>query len=325
MEDRKVLTDGYFAAIATANDSWRRALATPQTSPDFGAQSLFIRCLTDKSLTYALFDQLAHDFNGDLFVPEDHEQSVVTETHLRLLRDLLAGVAGVSQEPLFLWAYDFSVVPTSLVSSMYELFYHQKVGDLETSTYYTPPELVEYVLADLLRPATLDRKPRVCDPACGSGIFLVEAYRRIVRHEAASSVAHLSTKHLRHLLLDRIAGCDINESAIRLAAFSLYITFLNYQTPQDIRQAGPLPPLIHRGDEAPGPLVVADAFSTTANEDGERPRGSTCLPWSRNSFGVIVGNPPWSEPRGEQKSLGEEWAKRHRLPIGDHSPSQLFL
>lgn len=325
LEDRKVLTHSYFADIAAPNDDWRRALATPQTTPDFGAHSLFIRCLADKSLVYALFNQLAWDFNGDLFVPESHERSVVTDTHLHLLRDLLAGVAGAAQEPLFLWAYDFSVVPTSLVSSMYELFYHQEVGDPETSTYYTPPELVEYVLADLLRPAILDRAPRVCDPACGSGIFLVEAYRRIVRHDAASSAERLSTKRLRHLLLDRIAGCDINQSAIRLAAFSLYIAFLNYQTPQDIRQAGPLPPLIHRGDEAPAPLVIADAFSTTTDEIDERPLGSTRLPWPRNSFGVLVGNPPWSEPSSKENSLGEEWAKRHRLPIGDRSPSQLFL
>jgi SAM-dependent methyltransferase len=248
----------------------------------------------------------------------------VTTSHLNLLHDLLAGVAGVSQEPLFLWAYDFSVVPTSLVSSMYELFYRQEVDDPETGTYYTPPELVEYVLADLLRAEILDRAPRVLDPACGSGIFLVEAYGRIVRHEAAQASERLSSERLRHLLLNRIAGCDINESAIQLAAFSLYIAFLNYQTPQDIRRAGPLPPLISRGIDAPAPLLVGDAFSPTADET-ENPPNPATLPWPRNSFDVIVGNPPWSEPRGQSRSLGEQWAKRNHLTIGDRSPSQLFL
>src|SRR6202030_2498513 len=127
-----------------------------------------------------------------------------------------------SQEPLFLWAYDFGVVPTSLVSTMYELFYHQEANEPETNTHYTPPELVEFVLADLLRPAVLERAPTICDPACGSGIFLVEAYRRIVRHEAASTGAAPSTERLRALLLERITGCDIDESAIRLAAVSPY-------------------------------------------------------------------------------------------------------
>ncbi|MGH2869619.1 MAG: hypothetical protein ACRDNK_18890, partial [Solirubrobacteraceae bacterium] len=91
LEDREVLTDSYFADIAKASDEWRHVLATPQTTPDFGAKSLFIRCLADKSLAYALFSQLARDFNGDLFVPGDHESSVITGAHLCLLRDLLSG------------------------------------------------------------------------------------------------------------------------------------------------------------------------------------------------------------------------------------------
>ena len=325
LEDRGVLTESYFSDVASRKASWRKRWETSQTTLDFGAQSLFIRCLGDKSLAYAIFEQLARDFNGDLFVPEESEQAHVSPTHLGLLRDLLTGVAGASQEPLFLWAYDFSVVPTSLVSSMYELFYRQEVDDPDTGTYYTPGELAEYVIADLLRPEILDRAPRVCDPACGSGIFLVEAYGRIVRHEAARSGKRLTTRRLRELLLERIAGCDINESAIQLAAFSLYIAFLNYQTPQDIRQAGPLPPLIHRGSDAPGPLVVADAFSATADEPNDRPLSTETLPWASNSFGVVVANPPWTEPRGKGKGLGERWAERRERPIGDRSPSQLFL
>jgi hypothetical protein len=325
LEDRGVLTDGYYSEVAARKAGWRKRLETPETTLDFGAQSLFIRCLADKSLAYALFEHLARDFNGDLFVPETGEQGQVTDSHLCLLRDLLTGVAGASQEPLFLWAYDFSVVPTSLVSSMYELFYRQEFDDPETGTYYTPPELAEYVIADLLRPEILDRAPRVCDPACGSGIFLVEAYGRIVRHEAAMSGKRLTTRRLRELLLERIAGCDINESAIQLAAFSLYIAFLNHQTPQDIRQAGPLPPLIDRGPDAPAPLVVADAFSATTDEAIDEALSAETLPWASGSFGVIVANPPWTEPRGKNKSLGERWAECHERPIGDRSPSQLFL
>jgi hypothetical protein len=311
--------------VAARKTGWRKRLETPETMVNFGAQSRFVRCLAEKSLAYALFERLARDFNGDLFVPEEGEQGQVSGSHLRLLRDLLMGVAGASQEPLFLWAYDFSVVPTSLVSSMYELFYRQEVDDPDTGTYYTPSELAEYVIADLLRPEILERAPRVCDPACGSGIFLVEAYGRIVRHEAAMAGKRLATGRLRELLLERIAGCDINESAIQLAAFSLYIAFLNHQTPQDIRQAGPLPPLIHRGSDAPAPLVVADAFTPTTDEAAGEALSTETLPWASGSFGVVVANPPWTEPRTRSKSLGERWAEHHERPIGDRSPSQLFL
>lgn len=328
LEDRGVLTARYFADLVEDQPSWQAVLEQAAPGVDFGVPSGFIRCLADHDLTYALFEQLAHDFNGDLFVPDSDERHAITDSHLELLRDLLRGVASAAQEPLFLWAYDFSVVPTSLVSTMYELFYHQEVDGRATSTYYTPPELVEFTLADALSPEVLSRGPVVCDPACGSGIFLVEAYRRIVRHEAASQNRSLSTERLRTLLLERVAGCDIDEAAVRLAAFSLYVAFLNYQTPQDIQTAGPLPPLIRRPgpNEGPAPLMVADAFSPLQDEDtgATHVPGST-LPWTGRSFDVVVGNPPWTEPHGGARSTGELWAAGRGLPVGDRSPSQLFL
>jgi len=330
LEDREVLTARYFDELAQAHPESAAALDDLDHTVDFGAPSRFIDFLSDRRLTEALFARLARDFNGDLFVPNEDEAVLTTERHLKLLRDLLRGAGAETQEPLFLWAYDFSVVPTSLVSTMYELFYNQEADEQTSSTYYTPPDLVEFVLGDVLNPELLDRQPIACDPACGSGIFLVEAYRRIVRHEAAKSGKRLSSGRLRQLLLERIAGCDVDESAVRLAAFSLYVAYLNYQMPSDILEAGPLPPLIHRTHEAGdarAPLVVADAFSTLAGEntDGSDSSGEGALPWRPGSFDVVVGNPPWTEPKGGPPSSGELWAKRRTLPVGDRSPSQLFL
>src|SRR5207249_12191446 len=117
--------------------------------------------------------------------------------------------------------------------------------DDDSSTHYTPPELVEYVTSNVLTADVLSRDPRVCDPACGSGVFLVEAYRRIVRYEMGKRRKRLTTTHLRNLLLTRIGGIDVNTEAVRLTAFSLYLAFLNYQSARDMREAGPLPKLIH--------------------------------------------------------------------------------
>jgi len=331
LEDRGVLTAAYFDEVASRQTSVSRGVKRQGSAPDFGAPSHFIRFLDDRTLTYSLFEQLAQDFNGDLFVPEPDERRGVAVKHLRLLRSLLQGTVATEQEPLFLWAYDFSVIPTNLVSTMYELFYRaETVGS--TSTYYTPSELVEFVLADVLDSKTLDRQPTICDPACGSGIFLVEAYRRMVRHEAARDGSPLSSTRLRELLLSRIAGCDIDGSAIRLAAFSLYVAFLNYQSPQDIRSAGPLPHLIHRagldGDSA-SPLVVADAFSPfrgdppSSQADARGP--APALPWPRHAFDIVVGNPPWTEPPVGAESLAEQWASTGGMSVGDRNPSQLFM
>ena len=330
LEDRGILTADYFDAVESRRFRELDTVIPKQRKPDFGQPSSFIRFLSSKDLTYDLFDQLASDFNGDLFVPSTNEREVITTSQLRLLMDLLQGRLNSDQEPLFLWAYDFSVIPTSLISSIYELFYREEVSEGKSSTYYTPPELVEFVLADVLDDATLDQEPTVCDPACGSGIFLVESYRRIVRHETVRLGQTLSSQRLQELLLNRIAGCDIDEAAVRLAAFSLYVAYLNYQSPQDIRSAGPLPRLICNSapDTTAAPLVVLDAFAPmmakcSSGEPGESDRNGQ-LPWSENSFDVVVGNPPWTELRGE-RSKSERWASSLGYSIGDRSPSHLFL
>ena len=325
LEDREILTEDYFDAIAARHPAPSDNFVANGLPPDFGRPSRFIGFLGDKSITYDLFHQLAHDFNGDLFLTQPEERDSVTADQLQLLRDLLQGRTGAAQQPLFLWAYDFSVIPTTLISNMYELFYREEVSEGKSSTYYTPPALVELVLADVLDGKALDLEPTVCDPACGSGIFLVDAYRRIVRHEMQRQRRPLTSQRLRELLLSRIAGCDVDEAAIRLAAFSLYVAYLSYQSPQDIRQAGPLPRLIHGAEQDQGlaPLVVRDAFVPRIGEfspgDAEER-----LPWPVHGFDVVVGNPPWTEIKGKS-TQAERWASEHGHAIGDRNPSQLFL
>ena len=325
LEDREILTDQYFNEIADRHPFSSNNGETTQFMPNFGKQSRFIEFLNDKNITYELFDDLEEYFNGDLFLTSIEEREAVASEHLRLLRDLLQGQVGTDQEPLFLWAYDFSVIPTGLISNMYELFYREEVKEGKSSTYYTPPALVELALAEVLNAEALDLEPTVCDPACGSGIFLVDAFRRMVRHEMQSLRRPLSTERLQQILLHRIAGCDIDEAAIRLAAFSLYVAYLSYQSAVDIRQAGQLPRLIHRSSsgQSPAPLMVGDAFSPRAEEWSPDCEGEP-LPWPAEGFDVVVGNPPWTEIKG-RTTLAEQWASNRGYPIGDRNPSQLFL
>lgn len=322
LEDRGVVTPDYFEEVAGGRPSWQAALSGSSAAQG-GFASSYTSALLDYDLAYAVFDRLAADFNGDLFRIDAAERARVDTEHLALLNQLLTGSGFSAQQALFLWAYDFSVVPTSLISSMYEQFYHLSVDD-RTGTHYTPPELVEYVLSKVLTDEVLASSPRICDPACGSGVFLVEAFRRLVRHEMVASGGALSSESLRELLLTRVAGIDINEQAIRLAAFSLYLALLNYQSPSDIRQAGPLPSLIGGFPAGRGGVVlaVADAFAPTLDE-GLRDAGA--LPWPRGHFDVLVGNPPWDEPRGGQRTLPDRWQAERGLPVGERSRSQLFL
>ncbi|MFO0560255.1 MAG: N-6 DNA methylase [Polyangiales bacterium] len=114
-----------------------------------------------------------------------------------------------------------------------------------TGAYYTPSALVEVLLEQSLDPV-LDEacaKPEserqeallsltVCDPACGSGHFLLAAARRIARRLAGER-AHgnePSPEAVRHALREVIARCiygvDINPMAVELCKVSLWMEAL---------------------------------------------------------------------------------------------------
>ena len=323
LEDREIIVPAYLHTIASKRPEWAALLEEDEAVPNFGADSTFVRCLANADLAYSAFDQLAADFNGDLFIVEDAERTIVHAEHLQLIKALLEGTASARYEPLFLWAYDFGVVPTSLISTMYEVFYQRDVVSKLTGTHYTPAELVEFTLAQTLTTEVLSTRPTICDPACGSGIFLVEAFRMVVRYESGRLGRRLSADELKDILLSRIAGVDLNEEAVRLAAFSLYLAYLNYQTPQDIREAGPLPRLIRRftGDKAV--LVVSDAFAPTLS-DQRRRLHQAC----RGRTGHSTSS---SETHRGLNRLGATTVflttgeSAGKLKVGDRNRSQLFL
>ena len=324
LEDRSIVTREYLAEVTSDKKSWRSVLDEIPDFPQLGAKSTFVSCLKNRDLTYAIFRRLEADFNGDLFQVEDDELRLVKQQHLDLIYRLLTGSGLDSQQTLFLWAYDFNVVPTSLISSMYEQFYRAESED-SAGTHYTPPELVEFVLSRVLTDDMMATNPTICDPACGSGIFLVEAFRRIVRYAASAKERALRPAELKELLLSRIVGVDLNPAAIRLAAFSLYLAFLNYLEPRDILRAGPLPRLIHRPGmtAVDAVLVTADTFASMSEELGGESEANSS--WHIKSFDVVVGNPPWSEPKKSEIRQGDTWASDHGFPIGDRNPSQQFL
>src|SRR6185312_6745763 len=70
LEDREILVPAYFESVAARRKEWAKLLAQAPTSPELEprlTQLLFLRVLQNKDFTYALFDELAHDFNGDTF------------------------------------------------------------------------------------------------------------------------------------------------------------------------------------------------------------------------------------------------------------------
>lgn len=336
LEDRKILTEKTFISVAQKNKKWERILDNSPNRPglDFTSdKSLYLRVLEDKGFTFALFRKLGEDFNGDMFPDVDQEEAVIQPTHLESIQDLLFGETG-RQKSLFFYAYQFKIIPIDLISSIYEEFYHEE-GDTgkKQGAFYTPASLVEFVLSQILTPKRLATSPIVMDPACGSGIFLVESFRRMVRYRVAKQGRRLRFDELKKILRDQLRGIDVNPEAIRVAAFSLYLSLLHYLEPSDIHEQ------IKRGNRLPN-LVVdnhnPDSFGTLLPENAFdeklfESKASLKEQFFSSCADVVVGNPPWGSPgpkavdaRKENK-VAMDWCETRELPVGDQERSQTFI
>ncbi len=345
LEDRKILNREYFDSIAARDEKWRRILDTPPDLPDMHpgmTDRLYVRVLNDIDFTFALFSQLSIDFNGNMFPSDPAERNVFSSDHLRLIRDFLTGALG-GQKNLFFWAYRFDIIPIELISNIYEEFYHynpaaQKNADSKNGTHYTSIPLVEFILSRTLTVEVLENKPGIIDPACGSGIFLVEAFRRIVRYETNRlNKPRLSFRELEELLKNRIAGIENNEQAIRITAFSLYIAFLHCQESKSIlaqiQREKKLPYLIYTKNKAEGKkyfdiLLQYDAFAVESSQLPEALKKR----FTADCADIVIGNPPWgslSGNAGENKEALQtmkHWCRENKRPIPtDNETAQAFL
>ncbi|MBY0426180.1 MAG: Eco57I restriction-modification methylase domain-containing protein, partial [Cytophagales bacterium] len=122
----------------------------------------------------------------------------------------------------------------------------------------------------------------------------------------------------------QIAGIELNEEAIRIAAFSLYLAVLHYQNPPDIlkhiKKGKKLPYLIFNdksGETHLNILLQSNAFNTE--------RVSSVFP--EKQFDAIVGNPPWgsADKKKEDGKSSIEWFSRFKKPTSDNEYSQMFL
>jgi hypothetical protein len=345
LEDREILTPAYFENIASRRKDWTKLIGQTPTAPAIEARladNRFLRVLQDKEFTYALFAQLALDFNGDTFPIDDEETASIQQDHLDKLRGFLLGNT-TGQDELFFFAYRFDVIPIELISTIYEEFYNEREGkDRNKGSHYTPPALVEFLLSRLLTQEVLAAKPRVIDPACGSGIFLVESFRRMVRHlRAEQEGKRVSRPQLRKILREQIAGVDINQEAVRVAAFSLYLAFLHYQSPREINAERRLPYLkwvpeekrksrLKKWPEAQflDILLDANSFDVVA---------ASCPAEVVERFGpgsadIVVGNPPWGYPKKADEegrkatAVATKWCDEKKgRPVGDKELSQAFI
>lgn len=260
--------------------------------------------LNSKEATYNLFKVLKEKFNGDTLQVSEVEIEIVAQDDLSELRAFILGDSELESQQLALWPlYSFDIIPIQLISSIYELFFHLSDEDDERGTYYTPLHLVNLIMDEVYPWEGEYEDTSFFDPSCGSGIFLVEAYRRVVcRWMSQNGVYSITCDQLNLLLKNSIFGVDINREAIRVASFSLSLAMCDFLDPRSIWNELSFPSLMDDN------LISNDFFDEDESFNSRR-------------YDIIVGNPPWqSSITGKTK----EYLKRGNRVIGDKQIAQAF-
>jgi len=268
-----------------------------------------------------LLDQLAADFNGKVFEwnkeIEIEARESITKTQVTKLANYLDG--DKQDDQYVLWRlYSFSHLPVELISSVYE--------ELLTNSkdiVYTP-EMIVGTLVDECMPLTKPRKDfKLIDVSCGSGIFLVKAYKRIIqwwRYERWLQTGVLekpSLEKLKELLLNSIYGIDIQGDAIRLSIFSLALALLD-----EVDLKPPVWQELKFPDLGKKNIVSNDFFKYIT----QKPIAD---------FDLVIGNPPFNPPPVENdkpisngayfKKLKIDYQYESEIKIPDENPALHFL
>lgn len=202
-----------------------------------GAESYF-DILDDVDATYNLFAELQDHFNGNVFPVIDNEQENVTKDHLLLIKQCFTD-GDISGQPKLVnnWRiFKFDFIQIELLSEVYENFLGEFDSKKEKGQYYTPYTLVELILNDKLPiKKETNYNVKTLDIACGSGIFLVESYKRLIRRwQNANPKKEIEFKELKNILVDNIFGIEIDPLAIKVAAFSLYLALVEHLNPKTL-------------------------------------------------------------------------------------------
>ena len=226
--------------------------------------------------------------NGNVFQWEDAEKEQIKKKNLSIVAELLTAdrinLNSKQIEIPFSWRYfEFKFIPIELISRLYEEFLGN--AKREKGLYYTPSHLAE-LLTDECLPLKKYNEINltdfnILDPACGSGIFLVLAFKRLVqiwklqnRDKTTKGFPRPDIEKDLKPILKNIYGVDKEEQAVSLAAFSLSLALCDEVEPSEriINE-------LKFDDLREKNLVCHDFF--------------TCEEIKKKKFDLIIGNPPY--------------------------------
>ena len=341
-EDRGIESYGQLDALRNGERTYRRLI------------EVFYRA--DERYNSGLFHfnlERGRQSQADEFTPE-----------LKLDDEVLKEIIGSLYYPRS--PYEFGVLPPEILGNVYEQFlgkvirltagHNARVEEKPEvrkagGVYYTPQYIVDYIVQNTVKKLCEGKTPkaieklRILDPACGSGSFLLGAYKFLLdwhrdwyskdgtqKHRNEIYQGHggqwfLTTAEKKRILLNNIYGVDIDRQAVEVTKLSLLLKLLEDESLETLthtlraRHHRALPDIdgnIKCGNSLIGPDFYDDKDPKSFSE--EERRRINAFEWHEefpsvfkaDGFDAVIGNPPYVRVRifGELYPKETEYMER---------------
>lgn len=315
---------------------------------------------------FTIFQEADRKYNSGLFDGKKDiiSQSVVIEN--RVIKTIIEGLYYPNSP------YEFSVIGAEILGTAYERFLGKvirltperqviieekpevrKAGGV----YYTPQYIVEYIVKNTIGKLIEGKTPeeiakiKICDPACGSGSFLIGAYQhlldyhrdwytkkytksRVVKYSPLTTNGHLTTYIKKQILLNNIFGVDIDTQAVEVTKLSLLMKCMEGETAASMQTTltfeRVLPTLDHNIKS--GNSLIDFDFYDGLLDFGEDKKikpfnWGQAFPeaFIQGGFDAVIGNPPYVRSKLLSESDRAYFSNKFQSAVGTYDLYSIFI
>lgn len=271
------------------------------------------------------FERAALKYNSDLF---NFERDTITPK-LKISDAAIEQVLRDLYVPLS--PYVFSAIPVEILGNAYERFLGKtiavtadhkiKIEDKPEvrkagGVFYTPQYIVDYIVGQTIGKWVTGKTPddvaalRVLDPSCGSGSFLLGAFRFLLdwhkKYYLANTAKYAKSKikpfdekgfltnaERKRILTNNLFGVDLDPQAVEVTKLSLLLKALEGETASSVKSLGleRVLPSLDKNIKCGNSLVGLDF-----PDESVRPFGwKQAFPgvFANKGFDIVIGNPPY--------------------------------
>ena len=258
---------------------------------------------------------------------------------------LIEVIEGLNHSKDNSYRYDFSIIESDVLGNIYEQYLgnilkatpkraklsESKTHRKEQGIYYTPSYIVDYIVKNTVGEFIKTHTPeeiknvKILDPACGSGSFLIRAYKELERYwEKKYRTEHGLQETLKfddaedfysmkvEILKNNIFGVDLDPKAVEIAQLNLLL---------QISEKGEKLPLLQNKIKVGNSLIDDPNVSDKAFKwEEEFPEIM-----KNGGFDIIIGNPPYVRIQNLEKKEVDYFGSNFKSAFKNYDIYLLFV